>query len=304
MNILIIGGNGFVGSHLVDYLLLKGHNVRVFDMKHEKFRKPNSNVDYRIFSMDDTNNLYEALLDIDIVFHLACSTVPSTADINPISDINNDVINTLKLLDLLVQLKIRRFVYFSSGGTVYGLPQKIPINEEQPLNPISTYGIIKVTIEHYIRLYERLYGINAIIVRPSNIYGPRQGHYIAQGVISTFLKKVFDNKNITVFGDGTSTKDYIYVSDFIKICYSLGISDKKGAFNIGSGIGISLIEIIDIIKRITNINPNIIYEGNKKYDVSKFILDISKTMKAQSQKPETGIETGIEKVWNWISHKN
>ena len=159
MNILVIGGNGFIGSHLIDHLLIKGHNVRVFDISYERYRKPLSNVDYRISTLENIPDLYEAMLGIDIVFHLASTSVPSTSNVDTVSDINKNLIPTLNILNLSVKLGIKRIIYFSSGGAVYGNPLTTPINEDHSLNPISSYGIVKVTIEMYLSLYQRMYGL-------------------------------------------------------------------------------------------------------------------------------------------------
>lgn len=303
MNILVIGGNGFIGSHLVDYLLLKGHKVRVFDISYEKYRKPLQNVDYRISSIENTSELYESLLGIDSVFHLATSSVPSSSNIDPISDIKKNLINTINILNYLVKLQIKRFIYFSSGGAVYGNPLITPVSEDHPLKPISSYGIVKAAIESYLLLYQRLYDFNPLILRPSNPYGPRQSHYIAQGVISTFLRKIKTNESISVYGNGNSTKDYIYITDLIEATYLLGISSYSGVYNIGSGKCTSLNNIIQLIKKITSSDPQITYLNSKDYDVLNFVLDITKVSNQINWNPKIPLEVGIEKLWNWINQK-
>ena len=304
MNILVIGGNGFIGSHLVDYLLSHGHYVRVYDISYERFRKPLSNVDYRISSIENTSDLYESLLGIDIVFHLASASVPSSSNVDTVSDINNNLIPTLNILNLVVKLGIRRIVFFSSGGAVYGNPLlKKSIPEEHPLQPISSYGIIKSTTENYLFLYKKLHDLKPLILRPSNAYGPRQGHFLAHGVISTFLRKINMNESITVYGDGFSIKDYIYVSDLIEICYKLSLSDKDGIYNIGSGEGTSINKIIDKIKIITGEDPKINYTNSQVYDVDHFVLDISKVKNELKWTPTVSLDTGIKLVWNSINSK-
>lgn len=301
MNILLIGGNGFIGSHLTDLLILKGHKVRVFDIAHERYRKPLESVDYRISTLDNIPELYEALLGIDIIFHLASSSVPSTSNIDTVSDINKNLIPTLNILNLSVKLGIKKFVYFSSGGAVYGNSLSMPISEEHPIKPISSYGIVKATIEMYLFLFQRLYGLKSLIIRPSNPYGPRQGHYIAQGVISTFLRKVKMNEEITVYGDGNSTKDYIYIDDLIKFTYDLSISNRVGVFNLGSGEGTTLNQIIDQIKNTTGKNFEIIYIDKQIYDVDHFVLDVSKAVNQLNFSAKTTLEQGISKTWNWLN---
>ena len=301
MNILIIGGNGFIGSHLIDHLISKGHDIRVFDISYERYREPLKNVDYRISNLENIPDLYEALLGIDIVFHLASTSVPSTSNIDTVSDVKKNLVTTLNLLNLLNRLGVRRMVYLSSGGAVYGNPQTNPIGEEHPLNPISSYGIIKATTEMYLSLYQRLYDLEPLILRPSNPYGPRQGHYIAQGVISTFLRKVSKNESLTVFGDGSSTKDYIYITDLIELIYELSVRDFVGIFNVGSGIGSSLNQIIGEIKKTTKSEPQINYVDKQIYDVDHFILDVSKAINLIGFHEFKSLAEGISNTWQWIN---
>lgn len=301
MNVLVIGGNGFIGSHLVDHLLLKGHNVRVFDVSYERYRKPLENVDYRISTLENIPDLYEALLGIEIIFHLASASVPSTSNVDTVSDLQKNLIPTLNILNLSVKLGIKRIIFFSSGGAVYGNPLTKLISEDHPLKPISSYGIVKATIEMYLSLYQRMYGIMPLILRPSNPYGPRQGHFIAQGVISTFLKKAQKNESLTVFGDGNSTKDYIYIEDMINISYKLCFSDKVGTFNLGSGVGTSINQIIEQIKKTTNNKLSIINVDKQIYDVDHFVLDISKITNLIGDYPFTTLENGVDITWKWLN---
>lgn len=301
MNVLVIGGNGFIGSHLVDCLLKNGHKVRVFDITHERYRRPNDNVDYRISTLENIPDLYEALLGIDIIFHLASASVPSTSNVDTVSDINKGLIPTLNILNLSIKLGIKRIVYFSSGGAVYGNPLTPELAEDHPLNPISSYGIVKVTIEMYLKLYQRMYGLRPLILRPSNPYGPRQGHFIAQGVISTFLRKGQANEPITVFGDGNSMKDYIYVEDLIDQSYKLSFSEEVGVFNIGSGRGTTINQIIEQIK--LTINKNLLINNIEKqiYDVDNFVLNVSKTRNVIGNNKFTSLDKGISKTWSWLN---
>jgi UDP-glucose 4-epimerase len=299
MNFLIIGGNGFIGSHIIDILISNNHKVRVYDVSMEKYRAPLKEVDYRIFSINDLNALYEAMLEIDIIFHLASSTVPSTSILDPLLDINGNLISSINILNTAVRAKIKKIIYFSSGGAIYG-PVKGLINEQNVLNPISSYGIIKNTIENYFMLYSKIYNIDTIIFRPSNPYGPRQGHFIAQGVISTFLRKLSNNDTISVFGNGETMKDYIYINDLAYICYKITISGETGIYNIGTGTGTKINEIIDIIKDVTNVSPQIDYIEQKFYDIPNFILDIDKSKKVIGNFNFTPLNVGILNTWNWV----
>lgn len=302
MKVLVIGGNGFIGSHLIDQLLLDGHDIRVFDIAYERYRKPLSNVDYRISTLDNIPDLYEALLGIDIIFHLASSTVPSTSNIDTVSDINKNLIPTLNLLNLMVKLGISRIVYFSSGGAIYGFPKTIPIPEDHSLHPISSYGVVKATVEMYLYLYQRIHNIRPLIIRPSNPFGPRQGHYMAQGVISTFLRKVKLNESLIIFGDGNSKKDYIYINDLITTCSKLSFSNETGIFNIGSGSCYSVNEIITVIQNITGKEIFTVNSEVQKYDVDHFELDITRLKQVIGIHDFIPLNDGIEKTWNWIKN--
>jgi len=301
MNFLIIGGNGFIGSHIIDCLLRKNHKVRVFDMNYEKYRQPIKTVDYRISNLSEITDLWEALFDIDIVIHLACTSVPSTSNIDIQSDIDGNLKTTINLLKLVVRQGIKKFIFFSSGGAVYGHTENNPINENQQLNPISSYGILKSTIEHYIKLFNIQSNLDYLIIRPSNPFGPRQGHYNAQGVISTFLKKVYLKESLSIYGDGSSKKDYMFIDDFINLLYELIINDARGVFNIGSGTGTSLNDIIEIISNVTKTKLNVNYTDAKKYDVNNFVLDNSKIKEfLKIEKLDLSLKNGIESTWNWL----
>lgn len=301
MKVLLIGGNGFIGSHLLDGLLEEGYIVRVFDIGHEKFRDPNKYVDYRISNLSNIPDLYEAMLDVDVVFHLASSSVPSTSNVDIVGDIQGNLISSINILNMAIRLKIKKFVYFSSGGAVYGIPQVVPISEDHPRNPISSYGILKDTVEQYVQLYYRQFGLDYLILRPSNPYGPRQGHFVAQGVISTFLRKTLSGEDLQVFGDGNGRKDYIYIKDLVDIVLALLINDESGVYNVGSGIGTSINDIIMNINDVTGKNQTVNYTTLKDYDVTNFVLDMSKVSKALGLSVNsTDIKDGINETWSWI----
>lgn len=302
MKFLIVGGNGFIGSHLIDHLIENNHSVRVLDQFQEKYRSPNPKVDYRISQGQNRTLLYEAMLDIDIVFHLASSSVPSSSNIDVQQDIQNNVFPTIDILENMVKIGINKIVYFSSGGAVYG-ESDLPLEEESPLDPISSYGITKLINEKYIKLYNRLHGIEYLIIRPSNPYGPRQGHFQAQGVISTFLRKIKNNENITVFGDGTNRKDYIYIDDLINVVYQLSVQRVSGIYNVASGEQTSINEIITVIKEIVNEkNINVLYEPSKKYDIKNFSLELNKLVETIGKQELTSLKNGISKTWEWINN--
>jgi UDP-glucose 4-epimerase len=300
MKALVYGGNGFIGSHLVDSLINDGHRVRVLDRYPEKHRAPLPNVEYYRATFGDTAIIAEALKDVDIVYHIASTTVPSTSNEDPISDIESNLVGTVRLLNLMVKTGIKRLVFLSSGGTVYGNTDVTAISEEHPLKPICSYGVVKLAIENYLNMYKELYGLLPIILRPSNAYGPRQGHIGTQGFIFSLLSKVKEREPLIVWGDGSVVRDYVYVEDLVRLCSLAGSSELTGTFNASSGYGYSVSEVIDVILKTLGVELTVAFQNGRPFDVRKVILDCSKAEKVFGWRASTGLSEGILKTWSWI----
>jgi len=297
---LVLGGNGFIGSHVVDALLAEGHSVRVFDRAPEKFRSPLQKVDYRLSALDDTPALSEALEDIDVVYHLISTTVPSTSNKDPIYDIESNLKGTVRLLNLMRDSGVRRIIYLSSGGTVYGVPEVSPIPETHPLRPICSYGVVKVAIENYLQMYQALYGIDAVILRASNPYGERQGHAGVQGVIGTFMGKIKAGQDIEIWGDGSVVRDYIYVKDLAELCVCAGNSAETGIFNAGAGEGQSVRQVFDAVIQAANVSIEPTFKVGRAYDVPEVVLNIKKSEAAFNWRPLTCFGEGLDVSWSWL----
>lgn len=300
MNVLVIGGTGFIGSHVVDHLVAAGCNVRVFDQAQEKFRTPLQNVEYVLGSFDDSSLLAESLQGIDMVYHLISTTVPSTSNLDPEFDIQTNLINTLHLLDLMRKNEIYRIVYLSSGGAVYGNAQHSPVKEDHQLNPICSYGIVKVAIENYLYMYQHLYDFRPVIIRPSNPYGPRQGHAGTQGLIGTFLNKILNHQTLEVWGDGSVVRDYVFIGDLANLCAAVAFSDAVGVFNAGSGVGHSINDVLNILNAIVDEDIVKKYKGARSFDVEHIVLDISRATECFDWKPEIKLEKGVSEYLKWI----
>jgi len=300
MKILVLGGCGFIGSHIVDGLLADGHDVRVFGRSAEKARSPLPAVDYRLGDFTDAGRLADSLQDIDIVIHAISSTTPAISNDDPQADIRDNLINTLTLLDLMRRHSLRRIVFLSSGGTVYGNPNILPIPEDAPLHPICSYGVVKVAIEHYLFMYQHLYDIQPVIIRPSNPYGPRHGQAGLQGVITSYLGNLLHGKALTVWGDGSVVRDFIDVRDVARLCVIAASHRATGVFNAGSGEGHSIREVIDSIAAVTGINPECDFREGRNFDVQKVVLDIRKSQSAFGWTPRIPFEQGIREYWSWL----
>jgi UDP-glucose 4-epimerase len=296
---LVIGGSGFVGSHLVDALLAQGVRVRVYDRSAELFRPVPAGVEFRLGEVGDTASLAEALADVDQVFHLVSTTVPSTSNLDPVADIQGNLINTVRLLELMRAAGVKRLVFLSSGGTVYGIPETDPVAESHPLRPISSYGIVKAAIENYLYMEHRLHGLEYVALRPSNPYGPRQGHGGVQGVIGTFLWKLAQGEPIQLWGDGGIVRDFIHVRDLAQLCVRAVASGLVGSYNVGSGQGHSINEIIECIRKITGLPVEPVRKPGRGFDVPRVVLDITAIRRATGWAPAITLEEGITETWHW-----
>jgi UDP-glucose 4-epimerase len=302
-NALVIGGSGFIGSHIVDVLCRNKYTVTVFDKEYDRFRERTEGVRYIRGSFQDQLVLAEALSGIDIVVHALSTSVPSTSNNSPIDDIMGNLVGTVHLLNLMLENKIKRILFISSGGTVYGIPKSLPLDEQHSTNPINSYGIIKLTIEKYLLMYEKLYGLEPIIIRGSNAYGPRQGHIGVQGFIATSLYKMLQNEEITIYGDGELIRDYIFVEDLAELCCTAIVSKEKGIFNGGSGRGYTLNEIIKIITTVSGKKLILAQMPGRLFDVKENVLCIKKAEARLGWTPKTSIESGIKKYFDWLNER-
>lgn len=297
MRFLVIGGNGFLGSSLVEGLRSRGEEVRVLDVSHARSDFDWSGVDYRIGGLEHEAQLSDALNGVDCVYHLASTTIPSSSNRDPLFDVSSNLIGSLRLIQAMVASSVRRIVFFSSGGTVYGDPDRIPVPENRPLRPISSYGVVKAAIENYLLMYRKLGVLDPLILRPSNPYGPRQSGSSVQGAVSVFLAKARSDATISIWGDGSIVRDYIYIDDLIDLAIIGGCSAECGVFNAGSGIGHSLNEVCAFVGQATGKELRIEYLPGRDFDVSKIVLDVSAARECFGWSPRTTLREGIERTY-------
>jgi len=247
-------------------------------------------------------DLLQVLKGVDYVFHYISTTVPSTAVKDPIYDVQTNVIGAVRLLQLAVASKVKRVIFPSSGGTVYGEPTSLPVHETHALNPMDPYGISKLAIERYLHYFRAAYGLDFMIFRYSNPYGERQSPFGKQGVIPIFLNKIKNDEQPIIYGDGAMVRDYIYIQDAVDATMALlEIRSDEKVFNIGSGIGTSINELLSIMSTVTGKQVVPDYVLSDKQYIQKIVLDISKIRGKTGWQPKTSLEDGIRKTWSWLN---
>jgi UDP-glucose 4-epimerase len=304
MRCLVLGGAGFIGSHIVDGLIARGHRVRIFDLP----RISTSNLEksigsVEIFSGDfgNVNDIAPALEDVDVVIHLVCTTLPGPSNENPAYDVESNVIGTLNLLKQAVAQGVRKIVFSSSGGTVYGIPHGLPIAETHSTNPTCSYGITKLTIEKYLALFHQLYNLDYTILRLANPYGERQRINGVQGAVTVFMGKTFLRQPIEIWGDGSVARDYFYISDLVS-AFAAAIEPKTPSkiYNISGGIAYSLNDIVSVIRRVAGVEPEVRYTPARKLDVPVNCLDIELAKRELGWQPQIALEEGVARTWEWL----
>jgi len=302
MRVLVLGGSGFIGSHLVDVLVASGASVRVLSRHASIHSPPLKGVDYHYADFTDIGGLSESLMNVDVVYHLISTSIPATANLDPAADINGNLLPTVKMLELLCQVGVPRLIFLSSGGTVYGNAKIVPISEEHERNPLSSYGIVKVAIENYITMFSAQHGLKSLVLRVSNPYGPRQARIGIQGVIPTFFQRIISGEEIGIWGDGTSVRDYLYISDLVAALMECANSDISGVYNVGSGQGTSLVEILSLVEEISGLTANVKFLPPREFDVKRVVLDISKIRQALDWYPVVSLHEGCTRYWNCVKN--
>lgn len=296
---VVLGGNGFIGSMLVARLLEQGHTVRVFD-RGAPVRDAGS---LRFFAGDFTTQAdFTGLLEgADVVFHLISTTLPNTSVDNTLADVQGNLLPTLRLLEQMRQLKISRIVFPSSGGTVYGEAQYLPIDERHPTEPIVPYGATKLAIEKYLSIFRHARHLDPVCLRISNPYGPGFKHESPQGVIGAFLYRALNGLPIDLWGAGDVQRDYLYIEDLIDAL--MAAASYRGShfiFNISTGIGTSLREIIELVEEASKLRLTVNQHDSRSFDVKSNVLCNALAREELGWSPTHTLRQGIEKTLHWM----
>ena len=303
---LVLGGDGFLGSHLVDDLLARGYDVRVFD----RFRKGHiKNLNHvkgkiEIHKGDFLNkrHLSRALQGVEYVFHFVSLSTPASTANDPQREIKLNLEGTLQLLDLCVKYGVKKVIYPSSGGAVYGNALDEVADETTQPRPMSPYAVTKLAIEEHLHYYRRQHNLPFVIYRIANPYGERQDPNGIQGAIPIFMKHMLKNELLELYGN--TVRDYVYVKDVTGfIAENFAIKHKNSTYNVGSGRGVALFELVLMLAKTTQSMPRIKRLEKRPFDVQKIVLDISRSSEEFGFYPITSLEVGLEKTYAFLKQK-
>jgi len=297
---LVIGANGFVGSHIVDKLAEQGVRVRAFDRfsRAPQFRE-HPNIEVIKGDFFDDNALRSAIVGVDYVLHSFSATTPFISDSNPYIDITDNLMRSVKIFDICASEGIKKIGFISSGGAVYGslAEQKVATTEDDPALPVSPYGINKLAIECYLEYFKRKHGTDYVVYRLTNPYGPRQIAKNKQGVIPTFLERIKKNEEITIYGDGTTSRDYIFCEDAAAMITNSFMRDTKHSlYNIGSGKQTSLNEIIDALRELVPGDIKVTYADEPKTFLHRTGVNVERFVTEFGQPQLTSLHDGLTAV--------
>lgn len=308
MKIAIFGAAGFIGTNLTFELLNQKQDIELslYDKKIDYIQKEILDdekvrvVECDFNCMNDFDSLVKGQ---DMIFHLISTTVPTTSNQYISDELMNNVVTTSRLIESCVKNKINKFIFLSSGGTVYGADCVCPIKEEDSTNPITAYGIQKLTIEKLLYLYKAMYGLDYKVIRLANPYGPYQKPNGVLGAVTTFTYKAISGENIELYGDGSVIRDFLYIDDAIKGIMNISFDCSNiHTFNLGSGKGTSIKELIQIIDNSLNIELKITYLPKRKVDVPVNYLDVSRYESIYGPIQTVTLEEGIVKTANYLEN--
>ena len=302
MKIVVTGGAGFIGSHVVDAYLAAGHQVLVLDDLSTGNREQ-VNPAARLVQM---SMLDPAVVDLfraeqpDLVNHHAANASVSLSVRRPDFDAKQNILGTLNLLEAARLSKVRKFVYICSGGAMYGNPRRLPVDEEHPADPVSPYGLSKHTGERYVRLYGAEHGLRWASLRYANVYGPRQDPFGEAGVISIFSQNLLDGVPPEIHWDGEQTRDFVYVGDCARANLAVLAAGDGQAYNVGTGVGTSINALFETLLSVAGLAVTPRHGPRRPGDARHSYLDCRKIASDLGWRPEVTLRDGLALTWNYI----
>lgn len=302
MRILVTGGAGFIGSHIVDSLLRLGHDVTVVDNFYSGTRA-NLNTEARFFEMDILDpRLKEVFREEkpECVIHQAAQANAPKSMEQPGFDSMVNIVGTLKVLENCRDFEVEKIIYASSAA-VYGTPSGLPIDENHPVRPISNYGVSKHTPEHFLKIFSELYGIKYMVLRYANVYGPRQDPHGEGGVVSIFLDRMINGKEVYIYGDGRQTRDFIYVSDIVEANIRAMAYTVNDVVNVSTGVGTEVIQLFTELKTLLGKDIEPTYREPRPGDIVESYLDNTKAKRLLHWEPKFSLGQGLRETLNYMN---
>ena len=302
MKILVTGGAGFIGSHIVDALLSAGHEASVVDDL-SSGKRENLRTEARFYEVDIRDERLEDVFVAEkpeVVIHQAARANVRESMEKPLVYADVNVLGSLNLLECCRKHAVQRVVYASTGGAVYGEPQSLPVTEDHPVNPLDPYGASKHFVEHYLYLYERHYGIQYVALRYPNVYGPRQDPFGEAGVVSIFARQMLDGRQPIINGTGRQERDFIFVGDVVKANLCALERGGGGIYNIGGGEGTSVNRVYELLVGLTGFKGDQVYGPAKEGEVQKIYLDATLAKSVLSWEPSVDLASGLTKTVEYL----
>jgi UDP-glucose 4-epimerase len=298
VKILVTGGAGFIGSNVADGFIRQGHKVTIIDNLSTGFES-NLNKKAKFYKVDIRSAVIDKIFEKikpDILCHHAAQIDVRKSTNDPILDADINILGSLNLLNACVKLKVKKFIFASTGGAIYGEQDYFPADEKHPANPLSPYGVTKLTIEKYLHFYRETYGIEYVSLRYANVYGPRQNPLGEAGVVAIFAKRLLSKKEAVIYGDGTQTRDFVFVDDAVGSNLLALNFPKSDIFNIGTNIETNINTVFRLLKKMTGSNQKEIHAPPKPGEQQRSVLDYSKAKRILGWSPKHSLEEGIAKT--------
>ena len=305
MKILVTGGAGFIASQIADAFINEGHEVHILDNLSTGFEKNINKKAHFIKSDISSPSILEIFTKekFDVVNHHAAQIDVRKSVNDPIFDANTNILGTINLLQACIKTGVKKFMFASTGGAVYGEQEYFPADEKHPTNPVSPYGITKLSIEKYLFFYKNEYGLNHIILRYANVFGPRQNPFGEAGVVAIFTNKLLRNENPIINGEGNQTRDYVFVEDVIRANVLTLNSGSSGIYNVGTGIETSVNELF---KKLNKIAGSIAIEKHgpaPKGEQLRSVITSEQLLREFNWKPSVIIDEGLKKTFDSFKTK-
>lgn len=297
--ILVTGGAGFIGSHVVDLFVSKGYEVVVVDNL-STGQTSNLNPAARFYQMDIRDSRIREVFEQespDFISHHAAQRDVRRSVVEPLLDAEINILGSINLIECARAFNVRHFLYISTGGAVYGEPERLPCDETHPINPICQYGASKHTVEHYLYMYLVNYGLNYTVLRYPNVFGPRQDPHGEAGVVAIFTGKMLAGEPVTINGDGEQTRDFVYVGDCAHANHlALTVDHQPGIYNLGWGRPTSINEIFTGLAKATNYGQSAVFGPAKLGETRHIYLDASKAKRELGWAPRISLEEGLRQT--------